>query len=253
MSVGKHVCRQCGGKGLRVGYDDCWSCDGTGVRREWSADFEDARYLANSDHDSDPMTVSNVRVFRENHADSEDALWRVCYGHGVWIEFRADLVELVDSDRRDAVYARAERLGLTGLTGILDDLKRLAQYPVLDEDDMSECEQDEQAEHWNSYGREDARRAVCAVLYSEGVDATTVETMEGAALDNAYWEACHEKGGYPERIDSSAWDFGTEERRGRKPRILEALVNRLMPVEGPALPTGDALAVWQDATEELGL
>lgn len=258
MSTGKRMCRQCGGKGKRIGYDDrktydCWSCDGTGVHREWSADFTDARYLANSDLDSDPMTVSNVRVFRKAHEGSEDALWRVRYGHGLWIEFRADLAELADSDRRDEVYERAERLGLTGLTGILDDMESLASYPVLDEDDMSECEQDEQVEHWNSYGRVDARRAVCDALDSEGVDATAVETMDDGHFDNAYWDTCHDVEEYPERIDSSAWDFGTEARYGRKPRILEALVNRLMPVEGPALPTGDTLAVWQDATAEMGI
>jgi hypothetical protein len=259
VSTGKRMCRQCSGKGKRIGYAgsviDCYVCDETGAHREWSADFTDARYLANSDSDSDPVCVSNVRVFRENHADSEGALWRVRRGHGVWIEFRADLAELVRSERRDAVYERAARLGLTGLTGILDDMERLAQYPILDEDDMGECEQDEQTEHWNNYGRDDVRLDVCNWLEADGLHTTAdeIRDMPTEDFDKAYWNACHDCQEYPERIDSSAWDFGTEARYGRKPRILEALVNRLMPVEGPALPTGDTLAVWQDATAEKGL
>jgi hypothetical protein len=173
------------------------------------------RELSNSDVDSDTVAVSNLRVWRETHADTEDHLWRMRHGGygSQWVEVRPELIDMTD---RDPVYRRAESLGLTGLTSIVDSLCALGQYPLLDEDDHSEVEREEEAEHWESYGRSDVTQAVEAEL--EGLAVEMPDT-----IDDLYWETCHKVGVYPEKIDSSAYDFGSESRWGREPRLIEPL------------------------------
>ena len=221
------------------------------------------RALTDSDIDSDPVGVSNLRVWAETHEATEGALWRMRRGHygSQWVEVRPEIKAMAD-DRHDVRYKRAESLGLTGLTAIVDDLRRLEQYCILDEDDESQAEQEECNDHWSSYGRNDTRRAVCDWLEADGL-YTTADEIRGLSaedFDTAYWETCRECEEYPERIDSSAWDFGNEARYGREPRLLGALVDALAPVEGPLtfaafLDTvkGDARAVWEDWGRGAGL
>jgi len=219
------------------------------------------RALSNSDTDSDPVCVSNLRVWAETHKDTEWTLWRMRHGYygSQWVEVRPEIKAMAD-DTRSEVYERAESLGLTGLTAIVDDLRRLEQYCILDEDDESQAEQEECQEHWAGYGRTDTVRAVSDAFEEEGINADFVDDMSADEFDKVYWDTCRECGEYPERIDSSGWDFGNEARYGRKPRLLGALVDALAPVEGPStfaafLDTvkGDARAVWEDWGREAGL
>lgn len=216
-------------------------------------------YLSTSNVDRDTAAVSNLRVWAENHADTKGNLWvmrRGGYGSR-WVEVRPELLDLTP---KDALYRRAERLGLTGLTSIVDDLYRLEQYPVLDDDDHSEVEREEESEHWEDYGREDVRRSVSDALEEEGVNADFVSEMSDEDFDKAYWDTCRETHEYPEKIDSSAYDFGNEARYGREPRVLASLVDTLAPEHGPltvdrfiATLRGDEKAVWEDWAEGQGL
>ena len=225
----KIQCRQCSGTGkqethglYRLSTIGCFACEGGGVIVEWEkAD----RCLSNSDLDSDPVCVSNIRVWRETHADSEDQLWRVKHGGygSMWIEVRKGLTDLTSDSK---VYKRAESLGLTGLTAVVDDLERLADYPILDEDDEGRAEQEEQEEHWENYGEHEVRRAVESAFESLGHEDYTID-MTPQDFSDLYYRTCHEIGRYPERIDSSAWDFGNEARYGRPGWILAPMVKAL--------------------------
>ncbi len=217
-------------------------------------------YLSTSYVDRDTVAVSNLRVWSKNHFDTRGNLWvmRRRGGYGSrWIEIRPELLDLTP---KDALYKRAERLGLTGLTSIVDDLCRLEQYPVLDDDDHSEVEHEEESYHWEDYGRQDVRRSVSDALEEEGINADFLDEMSDDDFDKAYWDTCRETGQYPEKIDSSAYDYGDGARYGREPRILSALINTLAPEHGPltvdrfiATLRGDEKAVWWDWAEGLGL
>lgn len=198
-------------------------------RREFVA--PEGACLGNSDMmDSDPVCVSNIRVWRKMHADSEGTLWRYrtgAYG-STWIEIRKGLIDLTD---REPLYCRAESLGLTGLTSIVDSLCALASYPVLDDDDESSAEQEECEEHWESYGRSDVERAVESAFESKhGEDSFQVasDALEesGKTFNDLYWEVCHEIHEYPQRIDSSAWDFGERTDGYKKCWILAPMIER---------------------------
>lgn len=220
----------------------CPSCDGTGwaqrVRAwpcpfcnrgtviKWSADFDEGRLLSNSDSDSNPVAVSNIRVWREENADTEDRLWRVRYGYGLWIELRADLATIVSDTRELRRYLkRAEGLSLTGLVTVLECIQSLGQYPILDEDDHSQAEHEELMEHWEMYGESDLRRAMVAALPDNWERAIT--EVESADLSDAYWRVCCDIERYPERIDSSAYDFGTEARRRQEAWAVEPMLEEL--------------------------
>ena len=231
-------------------------------------------YLSNNDNESDYMCVSNIRVWRENHRETEGELWRHrtgAYGSS-WIEVRAELRDLTT---KDALYTRAESLGLTGLTAIVDDLCTLASYPCLDESDASECEVDEEREHWDSYGRSDFERALEAAL-PEGADLDTLMEHAFGVFHGARFHGFESTDAlahfvqsnadcYPERIDSSAWDFRIEADRWRPShsgvgRLVEGALECLgFPWEGPltlrqhlaTLPyNAPERAVWADLAEE---
>lgn len=186
----------------------------------------EGRCLSNSDTDSDVVSVSNLRVWAREHTDTEGSLWRMRHGGygSQWVEVRPELIDLTP---KDALYKRAESLGLTGLTRIVDDLCALAQYPILDEQDESDAEQEECAEHWDLYGRRDVRKAVVErIAKTEGESLAEraealIDDMSNKDFDKLYWKTCSEVEHYPERIDSSAWNFG--DRDGRDAWAVDAL------------------------------
>lgn len=211
--------------------EPCRYCDDAHRDREckrWVS--PETSCLSNNDTDSQPVCISNIRVWREMHAESEDQLWRYqtdAYG-STWIEVRAELVDLTD---REPLYRRAAALGLTGLTSVVDSLCSLESYPILDEEDESQAEQEEQEEHWESYGRSDVERAVESAFESKhGEDSFQVasDALEesGKTFSDMYWGVCHEIGEYPQRIDSSAWDFGERTDGYRKGWVVAPMVER---------------------------
>jgi hypothetical protein len=186
------------------------------------ATVEAGRELSNSDGDPDTVAVSNLRVWRETHADTEDQLWRMRHGgYGSrWVEVRPELINMTD---RDPVYRRAESLGLTGLTSIVDSLCALAQYPLLDEDDHNEVEREEEAEHWDSYGRSDFERAIENEIGEVCDMETLMERAQGTfkgqrfdgfgSTDDLVRFVQSNADCYPEKIDSSAYNFRIEADR----------------------------------------
>ncbi len=230
----------------------------------------DTGCLSNSDTDPDTVAISNLRVWREMHADSEGSLWRMRHGHygSQWVEVRPEILEM---DTRCATYKRAESLGLRGLTSIVDSLCALARYPLLDEDDHGEVERDEEAEHWESYGRYDFERAlenaVGEVCDFEDLMERAQGTFKGQRFDG--FESTDDlvrfvrqnSDCYPEKIDSSAYDFRIESDRWRPSpsgvgRLVDGALECLgFPWYGPmtlaqfikTLPySSPERAVWED-------
>jgi hypothetical protein len=254
----------------------CRYCDDSHRDREckrWASAGNGA--LSSNDNDSDYIAVSNIRVWRENHRETEGELWRHrtgAYGSS-WIDVRTALRDLTT---KDALYTRAESLGLTGLTAIVDDLCSLVEYPCLDESDASECEMDECAEHWESYGRSDFERALEAAL-PEGADLETLmeraqgtfrgQRFDGFESTDALARFVQSNADcYPERIDSSAWDFRIEADRWRPSpsgvgKLVEGALTCLgFPWHGPvtlaqhvkSLSWGSPeRAVWADLAKEM--
>jgi hypothetical protein len=234
--------------------------------------------LSNDSNNSDYMAVSNMRVWRENHRETEGDLWRFRNGgySSEWIEVRTELRDLTT---KDALYTRAESLGLTGLTAIVDDLCALASYPCMDEDDASECEMEECQEHWESYGRSDFERALESALPDRagGLDSYLArargtfkgQRFKGFESTDALASFVQSNADcYPERIDSSAWDFRIKaERWGhfKLPSGVGKLVEGALECLGFAwvgcatvrqhaesLPWGPEREVWNDLAAEQG-
>lgn len=255
--------------------EPCRYCDDKHRDREckrWIGAGDGA--LSHDDNESDYMAVSNIRVWRENHRETEGDLWRHrTGGYGSsWIEVRTELRDLTT---KDALYTRAESLGLTGLTAIVDDLCALAAYPCLDEDDASECEMDECAEHWESYGRSDfesaLENAVGEVCDLETLMERAQGIFKGQRFDGfestdalAYFVQANTDC-YPERIDSSVWDFRIEADRWHKShtgvgRLVEGALECLgfawvgcitVRQHAESLPWGPERQVWTDVAEEM--
>lgn len=216
-------CSDCKGQGEkrstdRYGHQSswrCYTCDGTGRLYKWSNPGHVSSHLSTSDINPDTVGESNIRVWRELHADSENTLWRYrTGGYGSrWIELRHEIVMALE-DLSRPLLRRAERLGLTGLVGVIESLQALEKYPILDEDDYSKVEREEETEHWENYGRSELESALRDL--DENLDDNWEACLEATGekdLDSLYWSVCREKGSYPEKIDSSAYDFGVTQRQ----------------------------------------
>jgi len=262
---------------MRTRKEACRYCDDKHRDREckrWVGTSDGA--LSHDENNSDYMAVSNMRVWRESHRETEGELWRHrVYGYGgSAIEVRTELRDLTT---KDALYTRAESLGLTGLTAIVDDLCALASYPCMDESDASECEVEECAEHWESYGRSDFERALESALPDRagGIDsylAAAQGTFKGQrfngfeSIDALAQFVQANADCYPERIDSSAWDFRIEADRWRPSHSgVGKLVDGALECLGFAwvgcatvrqhaesLPRGPERQVWTDVAESIG-
>jgi hypothetical protein len=256
MSKRKYMCKRCNGTGIAPPDEyssvrrHCWRCDSEGVDTSamFTDDYSNARYLANADTDSEPLAISNIRVWRENHANSEGVLWRVKHGGygSIWIELHVafskrsgwkkekNMKRMAKVARRMSDIASqpshngSERSGFDDIADICDDLCRLENYPVLDEDDTNEAEHEEEREHWDSYARRDFERAIERELenkypehdetssavdrWLDQIDIDMPEaTKDRPAIDELYWQISSNEGEYPERIDSSAYEFHIEE------------------------------------------
>jgi hypothetical protein len=220
--------------------------------KEFTDSFEGSLSLHNDSEQSDPVGVSNLRVWQETHADTEGRFWRLKTGYGYGrsesIQVDSRIAAIADGDihHSRAVIRRAERLGFDGLADVLTDLNRISQYPILDEDDESQAEQEEQEEHWENYGRSDFERALEAAM-GDDYDLDGVLAERKQTIDQLYWEASEAVSEYPERIDTSAWDFHTESRYGREPKVLCAAVD-ILTGEGP-LTLRQTITAMRDCPE----
>lgn len=225
--------------GHNNGRRNCWLCRGTGLNVDrWTSDYAVARYLSNSDIDSQPVCISNIRVWREDALASEDVLWRYeTGGYGsTWIELDKRLD--VPAEHLERINRRANELGFSSVAIVTDMLLKLENYPILSEDDESEAEMEEQQEHWESYGKDEFNRLIDDVLETarERCQMTSsIDDVNGHThftehdleeTDKLYHRFCELTGFYPERIDSSAWNFGTESERGGTRGTIAAAIEK---------------------------
>ena len=75
---------------------------------------------------------------------------------------------------------------------LIETLERLASYPLIDEDDLSQLEQDEITAEWNDYARRDFVRALAAAFREAENEraADWVEDMPEDAINDLYWRMC---------------------------------------------------------------
>lgn len=95
--------------------------------------------------------------------------------------------------------------------GLVEIIRGLENYPVLDESLMSEAEQELAEEHWDDYGRADARAslvaAVADVLNIEVVDVDLDDVFGDVDVDTLLNDRITGEDRYPEYIDPSAFEF----------------------------------------------
>ncbi len=145
-----------------------------------SADLEDADlfsvpYCQGSDYSGTAVERSNHRVFSKEYSDAIETFGSFgSYG----------LVLLLDCEISDA---------------LIEALESLASYPLLDESDHSECEQEIINEGWESYGRSDFRHELAKSFKASGNEhaAEWIEDMPEDAIDTLYWEKAQEANVYP--------------------------------------------------------
>ena len=79
---------------------------------------------------------------------------------------------------------------------LFDVIAALESYPILDEQDWSELEQEDQQEQWECWGRSDFVRE----LESQATEAqqAIIGDWSNEESDGRFWEACEAIGRYPE-------------------------------------------------------
>lgn len=163
-----------------------------GVYGHWYDDKQGAwvlpEYVTYSDYSGSLVERSNLEVFIEEFADSEDEEWvQIHGGHGT-----RGLIVRVDADER--------------VPEIGEFFERLDQYPLADEDHHSHLEQEVIDEAWASYGRGDFRRWLKADSFHETVSEDWDEAVDGLVdeqIDNIWWAAVSEGSGEEARVEDA--------------------------------------------------
>lgn len=149
-------------------------CAATGwqSRLLWCSDWLDDDNRWPGGYDAPSIIRSNARVFRDNFAKELE---------------RAD--GDADGLSLDVRYVTAE---------MLETLHALEDYPLISEDDHSNLELELQAEAWESWGREDWRKAISKRLEDLAPDSDdpaswwadeTAEQISDATLDSWFYSA----------------------------------------------------------------
>ncbi len=130
-------------------------------------------YLCGSDYSGNTLERSNYAVFCEEYSDSLGELWwETPGGHGMFgVAIRADCTD----------------------ESIVETLKALADYPIMDEDHHSGLEMEEQNEQWYSCDRADFVRQLekHSEMDLDDVDDVDVDSLANEAMENTslYYEA----------------------------------------------------------------
>jgi len=107
-----------------------------------------------SDYSGGSVERANVRAWRERFSDSASRLWwcEMWGGHGTEaLGFHPGLW-------------RAARLGSDAARAMVEALESLDDYPLLDDEALSEIEMEAQSEAWESWAGGDYRRALASEL-----------------------------------------------------------------------------------------
>lgn len=102
-------------------------------------------------------------------------------------------------------------------TDLVEVIESLADYPCLDDEEMSRAEMDLAEEHWDSYGKRDLVEKVAALAGVDelDLDADAVgEWGREVVADDRNGEL------YPEYIDPSAFNFKTDD-------VAQAVIDRV--------------------------
>lgn len=148
--------------------------------------FSMPRDLQRSSDCRDTYGESNLRVWRQDHAETEGLTW--------WDLGNAVLV-------RTFLITQAQR----------DALEGLESYPILDESDHSDLEQAYEVEDWKDYGRHDFERALVARVDARDREHAQdiVDAAEQAKIDSLYWDWCSAVESYAEH-ESNGTSFNVE-------------------------------------------
>lgn len=188
------------------------------VRETFLAEYGDD-WKRSIDHLGDLVNTyrtEGVDVFVLNHAQGKDAFgyddvlplanYRVLYEN--WSSLDSDVLFTNTHSNVDTIGIK---LDVEAPADLVDVLKALSEYPVLDDHAYSEVEMEEIEDHWNNYGKDEVLDAVAKAI---GADNRTDLTDEAESLvKQLVWEGILDYGcggGYPSFIDSSAVDFGAE-------------------------------------------
>lgn len=133
----------------------------------------------------DTVARSNTRVWKSEFASTQNVDW--------WWAGGEVLIRLDESS------PTPEQEAFDSLDG----------YPLLDDSDHSELEQEEQTEQWNDWGRKDFKkdlRKYIAQYTDEGSPERKaldeiIDIIGDKDLDRAYWEMCSRADAYPEGGD----------------------------------------------------
>ena len=139
-------------------------------------------FLSGSDYSGSLVEASNFRVFLDSHKDQLGvSMWELYGGHGTYA-IAVDYTKITDE--------------------MVEQLNSLSDYPLLNEDDLSELEHERESEAWGNYLASDFKSALGKKFNSEE-DERILDEMEDEKLydlfrdtmekTNTYYE--HETGG----------------------------------------------------------
>jgi hypothetical protein len=127
-------------------------------------------FFSSGDYSGSLVELSNLQAWMEEFG-SLPGVWELYGGHGS--SGLALDVRFVTED-------------------ILEALESLQNYPVMDEDHLSHLELEKEQEAWESWAREDFRKALARKL-PEALDLKDKDDEETTLLDLARWERAEEK------------------------------------------------------------
>ncbi|AFN37683.1 hypothetical protein ELTIGER69_87 [Mycobacterium phage ElTiger69] len=115
----------------------------------------------------------------------------------------------------DGPYSGSTHIGLlldeAAPADLIEVLDSLSDYPILDDQEHSQAEQEMIQEHWELYGRDDVYDAVAKAIGADHRSDLTDYAEE--LIDALVWDGVLDYGcggGYPTMVDASMCDFGTE-------------------------------------------
>ena len=141
--------------------------------------FED-RFWADSNQDYAQLSaISNWRSWNREYEKTEGKNWWATRGPGVLV--------------------LRERNGTT--TSEFDDIEKLEDSYIFDENDFSDLEMEMHHENWKDYGRKDLRREIEKESLEADADAieTLMSTVTDEMIDEFVRQAYEDSGHYPEQ------------------------------------------------------
>jgi hypothetical protein len=175
-------------------------------------DFVEIPYTTGSDYSGEAVTVSNYRCIWDDFKDKIPGLYQIYGGHGTYgLVVRRSVLK---SDNEDCVELQ-------------DVIKELHNYPCYSEDDLSIVELEAESEAWESWAKNDYRRALEKL---ETIPDDSEETISEDVLFetlrlvmdriNEYWQNETGNSAYVD-VERIAQNTTTEDIETARARIAE--------------------------------